>query len=125
MREERHGHQVQHRHQDRGQQQGVQVAEGKFRQRGQHSGEFCSLSLLTYIHITVPTSVIDGTFQTAEAQLAYELQAAKIQQRIRNEEIQIQVMYLVSTALDSASRVPADVFLTAVLRLGCGTAEAD
>ncbi len=27
----------------------------------------------------------------AEAQLAYELQAAKIQQRIRNEEIQIQV----------------------------------
>lgn len=57
--------------------------------------------------------------------MAYELQAAKIQQRIRNEEIQIQVMYLVSTALDSASRVPADVFLTAVLRLGCGTAEAD
>jgi hypothetical protein len=30
-------------------------------------------------------------FQKAEAQLAYELQAAKIQQRIRNEEIQIQV----------------------------------
>merc|ERR1719508_274496 len=29
---------------------------------------------------------------TAEAQLAYELQAAKIQQRIRNEEIQIQVV---------------------------------
>ena len=29
--------------------------------------------------------------QKAEAQLAYELQAAKIQQRIRNEEIQIQV----------------------------------
>ena len=28
----------------------------------------------------------------AEAQLAYELQAAKIQQRIRNEEIQIQVV---------------------------------
>ena len=27
----------------------------------------------------------------AEAQLAYELQAAKIQQRIRQEEIQIQV----------------------------------
>ena len=27
----------------------------------------------------------------AEAQLAYELQAAKIQQKIRNEEIQIQV----------------------------------
>merc|ERR1719466_387407 len=36
LREERHGHQVQHRHQDRGQQQGVQVAEGKLRQRGQH-----------------------------------------------------------------------------------------
>ena len=30
--------------------------------------------------------------QKAEAQLAYELQAAKIQQRIRNEEIQIQVI---------------------------------
>ena len=30
-------------------------------------------------------------FQKAEAQLAYELQAAKIQQKIRNEEIQIQV----------------------------------
>merc|ERR1712108_114215 len=28
----------------------------------------------------------------AEAQLAYELQAAKIQQKIRNEEIQIQVV---------------------------------
>ena len=32
-----------------------------------------------------------GFFQKAEAQLAYELQAAKIQQKIRNEEIQIQV----------------------------------
>ena len=31
-------------------------------------------------------------FQKAEAQLAYELQAAKIQQKIRNEEIQIQVV---------------------------------
>ena len=31
--------------------------------------------------------------QKAEAQLAYELQAAKIQQRIRNEEIQIQVTH--------------------------------
>ncbi len=31
--------------------------------------------------------------QKAEAQLAYELQAAKIQQRIRNEEIQIQVKF--------------------------------
>ena len=30
--------------------------------------------------------------QKAEAQLAYELQAAKIQQKIRNEEIQIQVV---------------------------------
>ena len=30
-------------------------------------------------------------FQKAEAQLAYELQAAKINQKIRNEEIQIQV----------------------------------
>ena len=30
-------------------------------------------------------------FQKAEAPLAYELQAAKIQQKIRNEEIQIQV----------------------------------
>jgi hypothetical protein len=33
-------------------------------------------------------------FQKAEAQLAYELQAAKIQQKIRNEEIQIQVIIL-------------------------------
>ena len=33
--------------------------------------------------------------QKAEAQLAYELQAAKIQQRIRNEEIQIQVILIV------------------------------
>jgi hypothetical protein len=33
-------------------------------------------------------------FQKAEAQLAYELQAAKIQQKIRNEEIQIQVCIL-------------------------------
>lgn len=31
-------------------------------------------------------------FQKAEAQLAYELQAAKIRQRIRNEEIQIEVV---------------------------------
>lgn len=30
--------------------------------------------------------------QKAEAQLAYELQAAKIKQRIRNEEIQIEVV---------------------------------
>ena len=33
------------------------------------------------------------SFQKAEAQLAYELQAAKIQQRIRQEEIQIQVTF--------------------------------
>ena len=32
------------------------------------------------------------SLQKAEAQLAYELQAAKIQQKIRNEEIQIQVV---------------------------------
>lgn len=30
--------------------------------------------------------------QKAEAQLAYELQAAKIKQKIRNEEIQIEVV---------------------------------
>lgn len=30
--------------------------------------------------------------QKAESQLAYELQAAKIRQRIRNEEIQIEVV---------------------------------
>jgi flotillin len=30
--------------------------------------------------------------QKAEAQLAYELQAAKVRQRIRNEEIQIEVV---------------------------------
>ena len=32
----------------------------------------------------------------AEAQLAYELQAAKIQQRIKQEELQIQVGYFVN-----------------------------
>ena len=31
-------------------------------------------------------------FQKAEAALAYELQAAKIKQKIRNEEIQIEVV---------------------------------
>lgn len=31
-------------------------------------------------------------FQKAQAQLAYELQAAKIRQKIRNEEIQIEVV---------------------------------
>jgi hypothetical protein len=36
-------------------------------------------------------TIVTKFFQKAEAQLAYELQAAKIQQRIRNEEIQIQV----------------------------------
>ena len=36
-------------------------------------------------------------FQKAEAQLAYELQAAKINQKIRNEEIQIQVKKRVYT----------------------------
>ena len=35
----------------------------------------------------------------AEAQLAYELQAAKIQQKIRNEEIQIQVQNFSRCAL--------------------------
>lgn len=34
----------------------------------------------------------DCIFQKAEAQLAYELQAAKIRQKIRNEEIQIDVV---------------------------------
>ena len=37
------------------------------------------------------TPALTFQFQKAEAQLAYELQAAKIQQRIRQEEIQIQV----------------------------------
>ena len=36
-------------------------------------------------------SILHFFFQKAEAQLAYELQAAKINQKIRNEEIQIQV----------------------------------
>ena len=39
--------------------------------------------------------ITQHSFQKAEAQLAYELQAAKIQQRIRNEEIQIQVRNLI------------------------------
>lgn len=33
-----------------------------------------------------------GVFQKAEAQLAYELEAAKIRQKIRNEEIQIDIV---------------------------------
>ena len=37
-------------------------------------------------------ALIKILLQKAEAQLAYELQAAKIQQRIRQEEIQIQVL---------------------------------
>lgn len=37
--------------------------------------------------------------QKAEAQLAYELQAAKIQQKIRNEEIQIQVLLSIPWAI--------------------------
>lgn len=41
--------------------------------------------VLTYLHF-IPL------LQKAEAQLAYELQAAKIKQRIRNEEIQIEVV---------------------------------
>lgn len=36
--------------------------------------------------------VWSGLFQKAEAQLAYELQAAKEQQKIRLEEIEIQVV---------------------------------
>lgn len=36
--------------------------------------------------------LIGSNIQKAEAQLAYELQAAKIRQRIRNEEIQIEVV---------------------------------
>ena len=39
--------------------------------------------------------------QKAEAQLAYELQAAKIQQRIRQEEIQIQVKILPFSATNN------------------------
>ena len=42
---------------------------------------------LRIIHL----SILLFFFQKAEAQLAYELQAAKINQKIRNEEIQIQV----------------------------------
>ena len=42
-------------------------------------------------HMCLFIHTIDFFFQKAEAQLAYELQAAKIQQKIRNEEIQIQV----------------------------------
>ena len=37
----------------------------------------------------------------AEAQLAYELQAAKIQQRIKQEELQIQVGYFVNRLIIS------------------------
>lgn len=36
--------------------------------------------------------MINIFFQKAQAQLAYELQAAKIRQKIRNEEIQIEVV---------------------------------
>lgn len=44
-----------------------------------------------YSNVRSEMTLID-LFQKAEAQLAYELQAAKIKQRIRNEEIQIEVV---------------------------------
>lgn len=37
-------------------------------------------------------AIFDCCLQKAQAQLAYELQAAKIRQKIRNEEIQIDVV---------------------------------
>ena len=48
--------------------------------------------------------------QKAEAQLAYELQAAKIQQKIRNEEIQIQVR--------SAKKINSRLSLFRIRRIG-------
>ena len=51
--------------------------------------------------------------QKAEAQLAYELQAAKIQQRIKQEELQIQVQHsdLISSSLSGFRAYPMTLFL--------------
>ena len=51
--------------------------------------------------------------QKAEAQLAYELQAAKIQQRIKQEELQIQVQHsdLISSSLSGFLAYPMTLFL--------------
>ena len=54
------------------------------------NGSFWVICNHLFISASLPISIY-GLLQKAEAQLAYELQAAKIQQRIRNEEIQIQV----------------------------------
>ena len=55
--------------------------------------------MLKCSHITY--RLLSIVLQKAEAQLAYELQAAKIQQRIKQEELQIQVQHsdLISSSL--------------------------
>lgn len=85
MRENCHGREIFNRHQNRGQFENVQAAEGELRSRSQYGGKI----------LQSPTSVrnvMSLSPQKAESALAYELQAAKIRQRIRNEEIQIDVV---------------------------------
>lgn len=50
-----------------------------------------SLCLHTGVHGPDPSSLLPHV-QTAEAQLAYELQSAREQQKIRQEEIEIEVV---------------------------------
>lgn len=50
-----------------------------------------SLCLRTQVHGPDPSSPLPHV-QTAEAQLAYELQSAREQQKIRQEEIEIEVV---------------------------------
>ena len=74
------------RHQDRGQQPSVQAAEGQLWQRGEHSGEEQKYFESTWF------SSSSQHLQKAEAQLAYELQAAKTKQRIKDEQMMIKVV---------------------------------
>lgn len=96
MRKECNGREIFDRHQNRGQFAHVQAAEGPFRSGNQHCGKrgkyiffifFFNLTLLFFLFFFCVAPL-----KKAESQLAYELQAAKIRQRIRNEEIQIDIV---------------------------------
>lgn len=50
------------------------------------------ISYVAFPICVTPHCRVNTNLQKAEAQLAYELQAAKIRQKIRNEEIQIEVV---------------------------------
>lgn len=63
------------------------------------------------------TSVI-GALQKAEAQLAYELEAAKVKQKIRNEEIEIDVVERrKQIAVEEKEILRREKELTATIRL--------